>query len=234
MGCTSGREVGAEESLILYAESGLNFTAIDVETLDITFRKYHCNGIMNQSQLIQISQQLNFPILNVNEHRNIQKFYNSLKQKEGYPLKDLLLISILLGKGKLNKKARLIYEIFDEHFSHQLEYEIVKNEIVYRMLNHCVNTLPLLVYDRFLEADVRSKLERRIRKLNEVIPFACEHLAKQFCIRGNVISVGTFVEVLCEQPKLVSPMGIRRYLEESRILFKQSSLESKEIHNGRQ
>ena len=106
MGCTSGREVGAEESLILYAESGLNFAVIDVETLDITFRKYHCNGIMNQSQLIQTSQQLNFRILNVNDHRNIQKFYNTLKQKEGYHLKDLLLISILLGKGKVNKKEK--------------------------------------------------------------------------------------------------------------------------------
>lgn len=230
MGCTSGREVGVEESLILYAESGLNFTSIDVETLDITFRKYHCNGIMNQSQLIQISQQLNFRILNVSDHHNIQRFYKSLRKNEGYHLKDLLLISILLGKGKVNKKARLIYEIFDEHFSHQLEYSIVKTEIILRMLNHSVNTLPLLVNDRVLEADIRTKLERKLKKLNEVIPFACESLAKQFCIRGNIISVGTFVEVLCEQPKLLCPMGIRKYLEESRIPYKQFSLESKGSH----
>ena len=225
MGCGNSREIGVEESVILYAESGLNLSKIDVDLLDISFRKYNHNGLVNQSQLIQISQNLGFRILNNKFHKNIQRFFNSLLNENSYKLKDILLICIILGKGKANKKSRLIYEIFDEGYSHQLEIEVIKKDLLERMFRHVATTLPALVDDSKLTVEERHKHFRRLKKLNEVIPFASETLARALCVRGKVISVGTFIEVFNEQPQLITSTGLRSYLEYNRTMFKKSMID---------
>jgi hypothetical protein len=229
MGCGNSREVGVEESILVYAEGCLNLSKIDVDLLDISFRKYNHNGVVNQSQLIQISQNLGFRILNNKIHINIQRFFKALHQDKGYQLKDLLLICILLGKGKVKKKSSLIYEIFDEHFSHQLEIETIKKELLERMFRHSISTLPLLVVDSQLSSEDRSKHFRRLKKLSEVVPFACETLARSLCIRGKIISVETFNEVFSENPSLVTPSGLRNYLEKARTTFKKSLIDGESV-----
>ena len=219
MGCASSREQGIEERQITLAEQGLNFYGVKVVDLDSVFRKYNSNGYLSQSQLIHVSNQLNFRILNYGQNMNIQGFFQSIKTKRSdYDIKDLLLIAILLGKGSADVKARLIYEIFDEHLTHQIDIEEVKSEIISRMINHSVKTLPNLVCTQMTEADVEMKILKYKNKLLDMFSAAIEDLAKKLIIRGNIISQDTFVEVLSTvyNGELVTTGGLRRFLQSLR------------------
>ena len=216
MGCASSREQNIEESVIVQAEHVLRFTYLNVLDIDAAFRKYNCNGEVMQSHLIQTSKQLGFRIMNTADHMQIQQFYTSIRSEAGgYLLKDILLIAILLGRGKPEEKAKLVYEIFDTKCTHQLDIKDVSNEIVMRILSHCCKTLPELVEPAHIPAEHHMKLHRYRQKLVSSIGLAAEELNQKLVIRGKIISLDTFVEVF-SQPSLATPSGIRQFVIEHR------------------
>jgi hypothetical protein len=212
MGCASGREVCKEEHLIVQSEQMLKLNYVSVIDIDVAFRKYNRNGDILQSHLIQISNTLGFRYLNTPFNTKIQYFYSCIKNDSGsYPLKDLLLIAILLGKGKPSVKANLIYEIYDEYCTHQLDIDFVMTEIVERILKHSCITLLELVDPRSLHVEVNEKLQRYKKKLESVVGVATQEIRDHLVVRGNVISLDTFVEVF-SNPIYSSSTSIRQHL----------------------
>ena len=216
MGCAGSREQDIEERHIIHAEQGLNFYSLKAVDLDSAFRKYNSNGYLSQSQLIHLSNKLNFKILNYGRNMHIQSFFQSIQSNEGnYDIKDLLLIAILLGKGDSAVKARLIYEIFDQHLTHQIDIEVAKKEIITRMINHSTKLLPNLVCSEMAEAEVEMKIHKYKNKILDMISPAIEELTQKLIMRGNVISQDTFVEVFSTlyNGELVTTTGLRKYLQ---------------------
>lgn len=215
MGCVGTRELGMEEKCIVNSERGLGFYNVKAEELDAAFRKYNSNGYMTQSQLIHISNKFNIRILNYGNHMHIQSFFSSLKANESnYNLKDMLLIAIMLGKGSSETKAKLIYEIFDTEYSHQLTIQVVKKEILTRMVVHSSRTLPNLVCSEMAEPELEMKIHKFKSKFEDFVEIAISELALKLTVRGKIISEDTFVEVFSTyyNGELVNPSGIRKFL----------------------
>ena len=215
MGCASSRDLGEEERYIMFAEEGLRFHKLDAIDIDSAFRKYNNKGFITQSQLIYLSETLEFLILNCGPHGHIQNFFHSIATKEGtYDMKDILLVAILLSKGKSSIKAKLIYEIFDPCFTHQIDINEVKSEILFRMIDHSSRTLFNLVCSEMVKIETEGKIYKYKRKLKDSFEIALNDLASRLTIRGNIISQDTFVEVFSSynNGELVTPTGIRKYL----------------------
>lgn len=220
MGCASIREPGIEERCIIQAENGLGFNKINVNEIDTIFRKYSSNGVITQSQLIHISNTLNFKILNTGNHSQIQSFFMNLRSEDGtYELKDLLLIGIMLGRGKSSTKAMLIYEAFDTSLTHQLDIQDVQKEILTRMIYHSSHTLPELVSSEIAFPDAEVKILKYKKKLFEMVEPAITQISSKLLIRGKVISQDTFVETFSGfyYGELVNSSGLRRYLLDLRV-----------------
>ena len=220
MGCANSRDVGVEERCITAAEQGLGFHKINVVDIDNVFRKYSSNGIVTQSQLIYISNSLNFRILNSGIHTHIQLFFQSQKKSEGnYELNDLLLIALMLGKGKPGLKAKLIYEMFDPQLTHQLEISEIKEKIVRKMISLSANALPSLVCSEFALPENEIKVHKYKKKIMDVVELAVEDLINKLLVRGKIISQDTFVEIFSTylDGQLVTPTGIRKLLFDLRL-----------------
>jgi hypothetical protein len=219
MGCASSRELGVEEKAIVYAEGGLNFSKISAVEVDTVFRRNNCNGVIMQAHLIQMSNQLGFRILNSGCHMHVQGFYQTLKSAQGtYSIKDLLLLAILLSKGRADTKSRLIYEVFDPLCTHQLDISEVKKEILIRMLTLAANNLPKLVCSEQVASEAEMKIHKYIAKLLDTVDLALEQICEMLTIRGKIISQDTFVEVFSnfQYGQLVTTTGLRTFLLDTR------------------
>mmetsp|Transcript_25770 Transcript_25770/g.45383 ORF Transcript_25770/g.45383 Transcript_25770/m.45383 type:complete len:246 (+) Transcript_25770:6247-6984(+) len=126
MGCTDSRsELSDVEYTLTTTERCLTFHISKAWQSDFVIRKFSSQGKINASQLAEALIYLNFRGRN---DPQVKAFYDSISGANGIvSMKQLLIATILLGKGTDLEKADLLFEVYDDEDSRVLREIAVKN-----------------------------------------------------------------------------------------------------------
>ena len=129
MGCVQTKEICNEENNMILFEENLGYHLQVSTEVDSVFRKYSSNGYLNSAQFRRACNILGITSINTEESNKIEAFYQKLQNdKSLYPLKDLLVIGVLLSDGNARDKSRLLYEIYDEDNTGNLSFFCIKEQ----------------------------------------------------------------------------------------------------------
>lgn len=123
MGCADSKQK-EEEQVLAEQEMELGFKGTSVATIDFVIRKYSQNGLLNIGQFEDVVRALGLVTVNRRNSSNITGFYETFKTPNScYDAKLLIILGILLGFGRVQEKARLLYEIYDIDNTHSLSLD---------------------------------------------------------------------------------------------------------------
>lgn len=217
MGCAEAKELSREEQSIINAEQSLELHLQTCTKVDSVFRKYSTNGFINRQQLARISERLKIPIDNTISNTNILIFYEKLITENNlYPLKDLLVIGILLSEGSALEKSRLLYEIYDENMSNSLDIIDIKNNMFKDIIYHSVYSLSNLVSEEKIGVGLLNKTKKYVEELKSISAVSANKVASLFGVTQD-ISNDKFVDVFSKilEGSLTSSSGWRRFMAET-------------------
>ena len=217
MGCGESRQKPSEERAIILAESGLGFNLSESSKLDMLVRKNSHNGTVNPSQLQRISNALKVQTKDYGNYVKITSFYSKLKGESGdIPVRDLLVIGILLSLGSPSAKARLLFQIFDEDATERLTIDQVRGEMFKLIIKHAVG-LGFLVANGHNPYSNELKISAFSDNLKSVETEAINRLVEKLNTRGNnYIQESNFVSSFANmlEGSLTTATGWRCYLHE--------------------
>ena len=138
MGCGSGKSgENPIETLICNSEKKLLYQHCKANEVDLIHRKYSFNGKLNGNQWMNVSRHLN---LAENQSagpvsEQIKSFYHLFKKTDSYILREMLVLGILYSTGSAEAKAKLLFEVFDDHDSKELSKDCFGQmyDILYRV-----------------------------------------------------------------------------------------------------
>ncbi|OMJ80052.1 hypothetical protein SteCoe_19781 [Stentor coeruleus] len=231
MGCgESKQEITLEEIALIQAEKTLLYSNYTPQALDFVYRKYSTNGFINENQWADIHKNLNLALSTKYPDPKLIAFYSSFKIKAKYPLKEVLLLAIILSQDQKNRKLELIFEIFDEENEKRLSQAKVK-ELCLLLIDFALEKMSLLVdYNKI----TRDSIVVYIQKLRMLKSFAINELVGMILGDAEYITLNEFVENL-RKPSASSIMtlhGIRSYLKKQEILsdrFKNTSTSRRQL-----
>ena len=217
MGCVEPKFLDNEEISLINAEEILGFQNRTSKEVDSTIRKYSSNGFLNQSQFSKISEILEINILNTSSNNQIQDFFRKLMTKSGqYPLKDLLVIGILLSEGSPHEKSKLIYEVFDEALTNSLNLLQIKEKVLKCLAYHSSVTLPSLLGPEQLFGTTLLKTKKYLDKIQSITSVSMSKTANVFGL-VDVISQEAFSETFGNilDGSLTTASGWRKFMADT-------------------
>ena len=220
MGCVEPKFIDSEEISIVRAEQCLGFQNHTSKEVDSTIRKYSSNGFLNQSQFAKVAEILEISILNTPSNNQIQGFFRKIMTKsEQYPLKDLLVIGILLSEGTAHEKSKLIYEIFDDDLTNSLDLLQVKEKILKNLVYHSSVTLPSLLTTEQIHGTTLLKTKKYLDEIHSIANVSISKTANIFGL-VNVISQEAFSETFTNilNGSLTNSSGWRRFMAETYVI----------------
>ena len=219
MGCAETKIIGSEERSVLAAEQGLGFHEQNATRVDSIIRKYSSNGVINHTHLLRIADVLGLNVSNFSPHTKIDDFFRKLLNSDGfYPLKDLLVIGILLSAGTADEKSRLIYQIYDENLTNSLPVASVQNLILKDLAHHSSQSLPLLVTNDQTPFSNTLKNEKYMSDLASISAAATTKVFSNF-MSLTFVNEQKFTETFSRisEGALTTSTGWRGYLVETLV-----------------
>jgi hypothetical protein len=213
MGCTEAK-TSSEETAVLYAEKGLNLHSAEATQVDSVIRKYAYNGKVNLNQLCRIADSLGMNITNSPPNTNIEVVFSSLIASDGtYDLKDLLIVGILLAKGKPLIKACLLFQVFDEDLLNALPISLIKEEIMPKIFDICCVLLPKLVANEQSVVSNPVRNMKYIQDMSSAKHLCIEEVSSKILKNGEIVSESSFSYVLNQfaEGTLTTSTGWRRF-----------------------
>mmetsp|Transcript_12325 Transcript_12325/g.23393 ORF Transcript_12325/g.23393 Transcript_12325/m.23393 type:complete len:304 (+) Transcript_12325:370-1281(+) len=223
MGCTSSRtKLSAEETYLTTHEAELHYGDQHATQVDLVFRKYSYQSHVNPSQLQNAASKLNLRITNYSTFNLIEPFYNGLKQEGSIHLLHLLLLGLFLAKGSVEEKARLLFEVYDDLNTEEVQAPVIK-KILSDLYDIAVNRLPKLVAEPH-HADA-GNLRQYLAKIAHVKELAIEKAYKGIVGTGATVKKVAFVTSFSSDSfkALLSTTGFRGYF------FSEFSLSSADV-----
>lgn len=217
MGCgESKQDMTLEEIALIQAEKKLLYSNYSSQALDFVYRKYSTNGLINENQWADIHKKLRLAISSKHPNPNLIAFYASFKIKAKYPLKEVLLLAIILSQDQSNRKLELIFEIFDEENEKRLSQDKVK-DLCLLLIDFALEKMSLLVdYEKI----AREAIVVYIQRLRMLKGFAIHDLVEMICGNAEYITLNEFIGNLRKPSAMLilTLHGIRSYLKKQEIL----------------
>jgi hypothetical protein len=144
MGVCSHREQLSEAELEISAkELTLKYSQLSAEYVDLVFRKYSRDAVLNEVQFRDAVKLLGLQVIDTSANNKTEEFYCLMKRGALYVLERLLVLGVLLGTGSISSKANLLFEVYDTEGTHQLSQDAVRT-MCQDVFGMAVSCLPVL------------------------------------------------------------------------------------------
>ncbi|OMJ69781.1 hypothetical protein SteCoe_32396 [Stentor coeruleus] len=222
MGCTDSKDnLTPEELAIMNGELSLMYQAYQASDVDLIYRKYSNDGVVNISQWQNVSSKLKISAYSIPTSPKIQKFYDSLKSENKYKLRDLLVIGIYLTTGKSIDKARLLFEAYDENDTKVLSKGDIQQMTSF-IVEVAVEKTCVLVQDDDPNNVQPEDMAKFLQKLRVVKNKGKQELCKMF-LGGDPalteLNMEKFVEnvTMPSTVQLLTFQGVRKFIKKQEI-----------------
>jgi hypothetical protein len=138
------QKLSDEEATLTEQECKLNYSRHTSVYLDYIFRKHSHGGLINAAQFAATSIELGLVTSSNDPHSLIAKFYSDLSTAGVWRLRQMLLVSLLLGQGRPGTKAELLFEVYDQDSADSITGSQMR-EVVTDLLEVAVTKLSVLV-----------------------------------------------------------------------------------------
>lgn len=212
MGCASSRESSSEteeERLIVAHEADLGFFKHTAQALEAQIKRETANGILTVPKLQRLMTSLHIDLDFNKPSSGVMQFFDKLKANGVISTNKLVVASILLGSGSLQKRAQLLFEHADIEAKGSLE----RNEVSYlfeEILMVCVDCLPVLAYSEKHEETLRIYQQRLSNNTKTQWQLAITSL-----MQSDVsVSQAHFISCLCkaDMKYWLTPSDLRKAL----------------------
>lgn len=195
MGCSpSRRDLSSEEQILTELETGMEYAHNSIVYADMVLRKYSPHLEFNSFQLLAVASQLK---LNLERKGaiNFGKFYSKLKSSEGLiSLSSLVLTAFLLCRGSTDEKARVLFELYDDHGTSMLDATRV-DKMANELFDIACSSLPVITQDAQISSADRTALKLYVAKINYIKPQFVQRFASAFIKTGSRVGKHDFIEV---------------------------------------
>lgn len=207
-----------EEKAMLHQESALGFEKLMCRQVFTSLRAYSTGDSMNEAQLTQSAGQLGIIAPLGQTESNLGAFYDTMKAEGGYSTAKMVVLGIMLSKGKPEDKAKLYFDQFDVELTGSLPRDkfVSWAEI---MIAIAIDSIPLLTSDTGKFSISKDRINNYIFNLKKKRKTAVDRLADDFYAgkAGQPISQADFVERFTRKDnmdysKLSTAYGTRVYL----------------------
>ncbi|OMJ91072.1 hypothetical protein SteCoe_6430 [Stentor coeruleus] len=194
MGCAYGFQYGHEESLIQDFEDSLNFSSILSKDFDIYFYKHCKNFKLTEKQFVAVMEELNIDITeSISRPSNNKLLFEKFIQDELYDKRAMASLGIMLGKGSLEEKVKILFLNYDIEISDSLdpkEIKVMITDILEIALVHIPKTAKTCINN----INESKSLKKYCFKLNKYKAELAEYYKKLLIKDYNVeIKVDDFV-----------------------------------------
>lgn len=215
MGCiTSRNDISPEEDVVMDFETLLGYSALSPSHLDKIHRKYSYNGKISDNQWKDICYTLKLAPNKIEASQHINNYYDKYRTGENsFALNELLVLGILLSKGRPGEKAKLLFEVFDENGSGVLELSQI-HDLLSVMVKVAIELNPQVVVKDGVNNVGVQELTKYFEKLDKGKGLAIEMAEKEIMNKDGNVKSSEFVKALTgNMSYFVSPHGIRKYVK---------------------
>jgi hypothetical protein len=110
---------------------------------DMIFRKYAVLGKLSSLHFQDAAAKLRIITTNQASLDRVEEFFSQFIVRDRYHLRPLLILGLLLGKGHVKAKAKLLFEIYDAECTHTLKAAKV-TKMIQEVFRVAVDYLPKL------------------------------------------------------------------------------------------
>jgi hypothetical protein len=176
MGCAFSRgndednQWAGEEKTVQRAEEFLNISTVSSHDFLAEFSKNrNGQGFSNQNQFLQAANTLGINTKDVTKDKTpICDFYSWFTISQGlYDTRKLCVLGVLLGKGSIDTKMNILFEIFDRDASGSIDYKEFKN-MLQIIIEIALVQLPTLAINMTENAVLKRRLSKYVRRLSLV------------------------------------------------------------------
>ncbi|CAG9321885.1 unnamed protein product [Blepharisma stoltei] len=217
----AGREIkeklSKEEQILQCTELLLGLSEVNAFHYDKDIARYALNRHLDDRLLRRAYESMGLDTKFLEDKESlIYKFYDSLvtNRLDGYDIKTLACLGILLGKGEIYKKAELLFKNYDRDCSNELD---VNEGFV--MFNDMMQiTFGLIELAKFKYPKKQNMLTNYARKLKESRKNSWTYI-QMLLFQGGLVeklSIKEFIGAFEDQTvkQLCSAAGLRRILLE--------------------
>lgn len=212
MGCSGNREGHIDEEFKLSRwENELRFQDFSVLQGHYAITRFSTDNSINAFGFQQIAEILSLRVKNNHKNLAVEGFFDTFKREDGsYNAHDFKVLNVLLSTGVALEKAPIIFEVFDERFAGSLPRSTIQQmikEVLYTTTVRAIEAVP---------ASERPVIEAYLKRIKESEAEAEPIMLQIVCGDEEIVTRDQFVENLTrvEGAKLLSPTGIRRFLDE--------------------
>ncbi|OMJ66483.1 hypothetical protein SteCoe_36651 [Stentor coeruleus] len=212
MGCEFTRDVpkNYEELTIQAAESLLGFEAIECGEFDMSFSRFAHGNYLTEKQLKASLEALGLTGSSVDEFP-FKNYLSSFQEDDkGYPLKKLVCVGILLGKGTPSRKGELLLQNYDRDCSGEIDPDEFKCMIDDMILVSVIAAIDLAKHH---DTSMINLLENYLKKLKKAqkIFFIYVHFIMSMGKENEPITNDNFIKTFEDEKMkmLASTSGIR-------------------------
>lgn len=214
MGCTWNRhDLSQEEQSILHEETILGYGRHQSVYIDMILRKHSHLAKLNKKQFNQAANHLKLKVCEFERHTKICDFYSSFQHLQDYDLKMMLVLGILHGQGKLEDKAKLLFEIYDVNGNEETDKKHLYDMLI-DMSTVAIDKVAILVVDN--PGCSEYKVKQYLSHCNSVKIKNIDKVISQILVGRTSISKSKFVDkmMVIEKGQLLSTHGLRKFLYE--------------------
>lgn len=176
MGCAFSRgnegdsQWAVEEKAVLQAEEFLNISKVSANEFLTEFSKNrNGQGFSNQNQFLQAANTLGINTNDVTRDKTpLYDFYSWFTISQGlYDTRKLCVLGVLLGKGYIDTKMNILFEIFDRDASGSIDYKEFKN-MLQIIIEIALVQIPTLAMNITQDTMLKRRLSKYVRRLSLV------------------------------------------------------------------
>ncbi|OMJ87860.1 hypothetical protein SteCoe_10346 [Stentor coeruleus] len=215
MGCfTSRNDITPEETAVMDFESLLGYSDLSPSHLDKIHRKYSYNGKISENQWKDICDTLKLAPSKIEASQHINNYYDKYRSGENaFALNELLVLGILLSKGKPGEKAKLLFEVYDEKGLGELDLSQI-HDLLSVMVKIAIELNPQVVVKDGVNGVSIQDLTKYFEKLNKGKGVAIGMAEMEILNKNGSVKSTEFVKMLNgKMSYFVSPHGIRKYVK---------------------
>jgi hypothetical protein len=211
MGCFTSREERKDvEEMIVKAEHELGYYRKGCNEVNNIHRKYSYDGVINSHQFLEISKRLKLAVYRKPSPQFDSFYKNFLKGKENYSQFSLLILGMLLSRGMIPDKAKILFEICDTEAKKVLAKEKIAIGFE-EMFKISADFLPKLAGD-----NDDLMIQQYCRRLRGNMTSLVKKIVEDIFGGAEEIGLEKFVEKMCEieHSKIMSPSFLRKVVIE--------------------
>lgn len=186
MGCAHGFQYGREESLVQDFEDSLNFSSTKSRDFDIYFYKHSKNFKLTEKQFLAVMEELNIDVTeSISRPSKTKLLFEKFIQDELYDKRAMASLGIMLGKGSLEDKVKILFLNYDIEISDTLdpkEIKVMITDILEIALVHIPKTAKACLGDSSLSSSLKKYCYKLNRYKSELADYYQKLLIKDYNI----------------------------------------------------